>query len=139
MPKYAWHNGKKIHDFDTSNYLGINPAKFSDWEIITLFYSAMHYVDSYLSNAFGIDYVSDHDARKGHVRTLLPQINKNYKLLYYLSRDARYNLTVGTPELAAAKSCYAQITQVLTPVICPKCGFENLRNIGKCETCDLPL
>lgn len=139
MPNYAWHNGKKIHDFEASNFLGTNPAKFSDWELVTLFYSALHHVDSYLSNAFGIDYVSDHDVRKGYVRTFLPQINKIYLVLYYLSRDARYNLTVGTPELSRAKSCYAQITKVLTPIICPKCGFENLRNIGKCETCGSSL
>jgi hypothetical protein len=135
MPNYTWHDGKKIHDFDTSNFLGTNPARCCDWEIITLFYSALHYVDSYLSNGFGIDFVPDHDERKMHVDSLLPEIKRNYRILYYLSRDARYNLTVGTSDLTKAKSCYAQIKQVLTPVICPKCGFQNLRNIGKCEIC----
>jgi len=139
MPNYVWHDGKKIHDFATSNFLGSNPAKFCDWELTTLFYSALHYVDSYLSNAFGIDLVLNHDDRKRHVTSFLPQINKNYKILYYLSRDARYNLTIGTSELSKAKSCYVQIKQVLTPVVCPKCGFKNLKNIGKCETCGSTL
>jgi predicted Zn-ribbon and HTH transcriptional regulator len=135
MPNYTWHDGKKIHDFDTSNFLGTNRDRFCDWEIVTLFYSALHYIDSYLSNKFGIDYVLDHGERKTHVASLLPQINRNYRLLYYLSRDARYNLAVGKIELAKATSYYGQIRHVLTPVSCPKCGFQNLKNIGKCEIC----
>ena len=139
MPNFAWHDGKKIHDFETSTFLGTNPIKFCDWEVITLFYSALHYVDSYLSNAFSIDFVANHDDRKRWVNSLLPQINRIYLVLYYLSRDSRYNLSIGAPELTKAKSCYAQIKQVLTPVICPKCGFKNLKNTGKCETCGTTL
>lgn len=135
MPNYAWHDGKKIHDFDTSNFLGTNPFKFCDWELITLFYSALHYVDSYLSNAFGIDTILNHDDRKRYVTSFLPQIKKIYLTLYYLSRDARYSSTIGTTELAKAKLYYGQIKQVLTPVLCQNCGYQNLRNTGKCETC----
>jgi hypothetical protein len=135
MPDYAWHDVKKVHDFSASNFLATSPNKFLDWEITTLFYSVLHHVDSYLSNAWGIENVLDHDQRKEYVSSFLPTIKKVYLLLYYMSRHARYDSTIGTSELAKAKSYYAQVRCVLTPVLCPKCGYQNLKNIGKCETC----
>ena len=110
MPNYAWHDGKKIHDFDTSNFLGTNPFKFCDWELITLFYSALHYVDSYLSKCFGIDTILNHDDRKRYVTSFLPQIKKIYLTLYYLSRDARYSSTIGTTELVSKIILWANKT-----------------------------
>lgn len=139
MPKHPWHDQKKNHDFVTNTFLASNPNIYTDWEIITLFYSALHYVDSYLSNAYRIDFVQDHDQRKDYVRSFLPTINKAYLNLLYLSIDSRYNTNVSTPDLAKAQAYYETIKHALTPVNCPSCGQLNLYNKGKCEACMAPI
>lgn len=136
MPVFAWHDRKKQHDFDTSQFLGSSPNTFVDWEVVTLFYSVLHYVDSYLSKAFKIDVVFDHSDRKRLVNFFLPILEKDYRLLYHLGTDARYEqVPMGQNELSKAKTVHAGIKNQLTPVTCINCGYTNLLNRGKCEKC----
>lgn len=58
----------------------------------------------------------------------------DYRLLYHLSQDARYDSPITTSEVNRAKVCFNEIKQVLTPITC-SCGHVNLLNIGVCEKC----
>ena len=64
------------------------PTRFPDWEITVLFYSALHYVDAFLSTQ-GI-HPRSHDSRIQSIRSFI-NIWENYRDLYHLSLDARYN------------------------------------------------
>lgn len=139
MPCCAWHEGKKQQDFRASMHLAL-AGNFFDWEIITLFYSALHYVDSFLANAFSIEYVRDHKERKNLIMSLLSITEKDYRMLYHLGRDARYtDVPIGKRELAEAKVYFGNIKFRLTPVTCRDCGQQNLVNKGKCEICGKKL
>ena len=140
MPNYQWHDKKKIGDFAASQFLGTNSGTFVDWEIITLFYSSLHYVDSFLSESQSLDYfMGGHDARKKFIIAFLPIIEANYRLLRHLSEDARYNGGTTNSDLARAKNYYGFIKNKLTPVDCPSCGYKNLVNKGRCEICQTKL
>ena len=67
------------------------PARFPDWEITALFYSALHYVDAFLSTQ-GI-HPRSHDSRIRSIRSFADAW-EDYRDLYQLSLHARYN-TVG--------------------------------------------
>jgi len=140
MPSYNWHEIKKQRDFNASQYLGQVPNTFVDWEVIALFYSALHYVDSYLAMCYNIDTVFDHQDRKNLIRSFIKMIEKNYRLLYHICRDARYNeVPIGQRELIKAKSYYGNIKFRLTPVVCTSCSHKNLLNKDKCENCGSTL
>ena len=141
MPCHAWHESKKQHDFSLCQFLSANaPNTFLDWEIVTLFYSAINYVDSFLARAHNIDLVYNHQDRKNLIQSFLPTIGRNYRLLYHLGRDARYNdVPIGQRELNNAQSYYGNIRFRLTPVVCSGCGHENLINEGNCENCGCTL
>ncbi len=135
MPKCAWHDQKKVNDFEAQTFLATCNPTYIDWEIVTLFYSALHYIDSFLDNAHGIDFIADHDRRNKLVNLLLPNLRKTYLSFYKLSQDARYDTTMGPPELVKALDYYEFIKHALTPITCPSCGQVNLNNKGKCEAC----
>ena len=138
MPSHGWHERKKQHDFDVCQFLGTVPNRFLDWEVITLFYSALHFLDSFFARAYAIDPI-DHMDRKNLVKTYLRIVERNYRLLYHLSRDARYNeVSVGQREITKAKSYYGHVKFRLTPVVCI-CGHTNLVNKNKCENCGKTL
>jgi hypothetical protein len=141
MPGCVYHDRKKKHDFDASTLIrrASQGFAFADWEVVTLFYSALHYVDYYLDRTQSI-HPNGHSDRRGYVMSLLPDIEKDYRLLRHLSEDARYNnVPVQQPELTRATGYYNSIRHHLTPVTCVKCGQENLINKGKCEVCQVPL
>jgi len=141
MPCHAWHEGKKQHNFDLSCFLSARaPNTFADWEIVALFYSALNYVDSYLSRAQNIDLVYSHQDRKNLIRSFLPRMERDYRLLYHIGRDARYNdVPIQQRELNGANSYHSNIKLYLTPVTCSTCGHENLTNDGSCENCGSTL
>jgi hypothetical protein len=141
MPGRAYHERKEKHDFDASTLIHKSSQgfAFADWEVVTLFYSALHYVDCYLDRAQSIHPI-DHSDRKDYIMSLLSIIENDYRLLRHLSEDARYhNVPVQQPELTRATGYYNSIRHRLTRVTCVKCGQENLINKGKCEVCDVPL
>ena len=65
------------------------PARFPDWEITALFYSALHYVDAFLSTQ-GI-HPRSHENRIRSIRQYADSW-EDYRDLYNLSLDARYNM-----------------------------------------------
>lgn len=141
MPGHAYHTTKKKHDFKASELIHNSPqgTVFADWELITLFYSALHYVDCYLDQAQSIHPIRHRD-RTDYVMSFLPVIENDYRILRHLSEDARYHdVPIRQPELTKATQKYNQIRYRLTPVTCVGCGQENLINKGKCEICGASL
>lgn len=140
MPSSTVHDAKKHHNYNVCQYLGRVPDTHADWEVVTLFYSALHYVDSFLASDQNIEFVRNHYRRKQYIRSHMPIIERNYRLLYHLSTDARYeDLTIGNRELTKAKSYYGHIKFRLTPIVCSNCGHHNLINEDNCKNCGSAL
>ena len=68
---------------------GALPERATDWEVTTLFYSALHLVDAYLDQSQGVHPVS-HRNREWYVSnvTQLRPIVRHYVNLYERSLDA---------------------------------------------------
>lgn len=85
-----------------------------NWTITALFYSAVHYVDSYFA-ARGTR-PPDHETREKQIRELLffTSIRKDYKRLKDMSREARYELApYGEREVLEAKGHLERIKAVI--------------------------
>ena len=86
----SWHIGQSSHNFDTKKYLAqVNPLH-KDWEVTTLFYSAVHVVDSYLVLVKNTK-PRTHAQRRKLVKQELSPIFDDYDLLESLSRKSRYD------------------------------------------------
>ena len=73
------------------------PTRFPDWEITALFYSALHYVDAFLSTQN--IHPRNHDSRIRSIRSFIRAWD-DYRDLYNLSLDTRYNMASFTPAYA---------------------------------------
>lgn len=105
MPTEAQHfaqaekNERLRYLLSSSSSSGEN---FPDWEIVTLFYSALHYVDAVLATQ-GV-HPNGHNDRNTRV-TNLPDVGSiatNYVNLYHRSKNARYDL-VRFPQAAVER------------------------------------
>ena len=74
-------------------------TRFPDWEVIALFYSALHYADAFLATQ-GI-HPRSHDSRIASVKLYIGAW-EDYQHLYRLSLAARYNMVSPTPAVADA-------------------------------------
>ena len=75
------------------------PIRFPDWEIIALFYSALHYADALLATQ-GI-HPGSHDSRIASVKLYIGSW-EDYRHIYRLSLSVRYNMVSPTPAVADA-------------------------------------
>ncbi len=83
----ADHNETLAWDLATQN-----PVKYKDWAVIIAFYSAIHYIEAFLSKE-GIhteDYEKPHIYRKNLVKQKLKIISIEYVELYHMSMTLRY-------------------------------------------------
>ena len=87
----TWHINQSNHNLDSNKYLAQANLAYRDWEIITLFYSAVHIVDNYFFLAHRKKPKIHYERRK-LVCSQLIGISSEYGLLEQLSRDARYDL-----------------------------------------------
>ena len=105
MPSESQHLSQADRNEDCFQSLtGLDPSRFTDWEVVTLFYSALHYVEAYLARN-GV--IHPHPKRHAHreeemVRHAeLDAITENYLSLRNYSQDARYELhTFSADEVA---------------------------------------
>ena len=79
--------------------ISILPVRYPDWEITSLFYSALHYVDAYLPTRS--------QSPKSHKRRLdaiaaVSSLKEDYSSLYERSIDARYRMVSFSTEAADA-------------------------------------
>jgi len=98
MASQAKHVEQADRNFQCSEALAnLNPVRFTDWEVTTLFYSALHYVEAYLAGS-GIDYPhpKKHSQRKDELanRSALDSIALNDRSLHDYSENARYELAM---------------------------------------------
>lgn len=85
------------------------PLAFPDWEVVSLFYAAVHLVEALLATR-GV-HSNDHHERRRQVLRILPAAHGAYRQLEILSRDARYSPEglVTTQRVATAAECLRQI------------------------------
>ena len=69
------------------------PGEYTEWEVVALFYSALHYVDAYLANRLA-HHPTGHQQRNRLVRITreLMEIERLYTRLYRESTLTRYEL-----------------------------------------------
>ena len=86
--------------------------KYLDWQIITLFYSALHLIEEYLIRYEGQTFKS-HIKRHHYLNTssrIDPGIVSDYLLLYQLSHQSRYQLVSMTQtDLSNAQNLFGNI------------------------------
>ncbi len=95
------------HNKDANNLLQSQNQKYKDWEITTLFYTALHLVDEFFIRN-QIEYPSkiNHHVRNQLVETHLNAVYADYHLLSTLSIRARYTVgkNVNTEDLVLARA-----------------------------------
>lgn len=87
-------------------------SKFPDWTIIGIFYSALHYMNLFLSNQYDIKIsnINSHRKRNAIINSKCSNnIAKQYNILYDLSRTARYQYIDMSKQLEYAHSCYKRL------------------------------
>ncbi len=63
-----WHAVQSIHNKDASDFLNTKTPAYVDWEITSLFYSALHLVDAYCAKNQAEQQLSNHRERSKFVR-----------------------------------------------------------------------
>ena len=89
-----------------------------EWAITAIFYAAVHYVQAYF--ALSTRSYSSHGSRNAAVSvdTVLSTVSAEYKNLYNLSRDARYEVMNLQPgHLVYAKNELQSIKKVICPLL----------------------
>ena len=113
----SFHFIKYQRDKQTNEYLRQKTPRFRDWEIITLFYSALHLIESYLGNHGHPIIPKSHQTRENLVEQYLKGIFEIYSEFYILCKTARYDALVTDEDLDAANDYYIQIKQFIEPII----------------------
>ncbi|MCV0366307.1 MAG: hypothetical protein K5798_03450 [Nitrosopumilus sp.] len=103
----TFQDSQSTHNRETSDFLHTVSPLHHDWEIITLFYSALHKVDKYFIDN-GITKPRNHGERKNLVRQHLSIIYPSYHKLSTFSHRARYTVGTNIPinELPVAQTHY---------------------------------
>ena len=102
------HN-KKAHDF-----LGAGYPEYLDWQITTLFYSALHLFNRHFALR-GIKMPKNHRERFKLIERQLPSMSKAYLRLKSLSEQSRYGgrAEVTARSLKSALESYSEIVKQL--------------------------
>ena len=108
---FKYHNGKEANE-----YLQIKTPQYRDWEVITLFYSALHLVERYCE-VHGITIPKSHNEREETVSKWLDFIIVDYLNLYTLSKNARYESRINSTDLIDAQAYYSTIEHFIKPQI----------------------
>ena len=99
MPTLNQHLSQAESNERFANGIAALPARFPDWEIIALFYSALHYADAFLATQ-GI-HPGSRDSRITSVKLYI-RAWEDYQHLYRINLAARYNMVSPTPAVADA-------------------------------------
>lgn len=111
-----FHLQKYRHDKETHDYLLERTPTFKDWEVITLFYSALHLIETYFAN-HGPYVPKRHEDRENLVEQFLNPIYDVYSKLYIICKKARYDAPISNGEVADASSYYVDIANFIKPLI----------------------
>jgi hypothetical protein len=91
VPEKTFHLNKKDSNVQTRDFLK-TANQFYDWEITTLFYSALHFVDAFFADLANPSqrHPKSHGFRRKMVNRYLGSVALSYGLLNDLSENARY-------------------------------------------------
>ncbi len=95
MPTVQEYLNKAERNERLSNFLASLPDRYTEWEITTLFYSALHYVNAFLELR-GLE-APHHFARYKLVASLT-NFARQYENLSQKSMNARYKMDEFTPQ-----------------------------------------
>lgn len=104
-PFFAW---KSKHDKQANEFLVRVSPKYVDWEIVTLFYSALHLINTFF-DSHQIPIPEGYEGRYDQVERYLGSILQSYDSLRLLSVMARYQQSVGNDHLVLALEYYEDI------------------------------
>jgi hypothetical protein len=92
VPDRAQHLSRAVGNEKLARSLDLDDVLQVDWAIVMLFYSALHYIDSFLAGKN--KHPRNHDARDSEVESngTLNQIYNDYRRLKDGSREARYEI-----------------------------------------------
>ncbi len=94
----AESNSEFLNSFD------LERAQHIDWALVAIFYTALHYVDSFLSVNGHVEIKGGHLKRNDLVHEKLNAIAELYMQLYWSGRSARYDVNY-MPSLQYVKTC----------------------------------
>ena len=100
MPSQEAHLRQAEHNEAVFSYLAARGQAFADWQIIVLFYAALHYVEAYSAGANVHNASHQSRARLMSVEVFLKAIFVDYAELDRYSRQARYGLVRFRPGIA---------------------------------------
>lgn len=92
MPDRAQHLERAAGNEDLARSLNLDEGLEVDWAVTMIFYSALHYIDSFLAGKNL--HPRDHDIRDAEIERngSLNPIYKDYRRLKDASRAARYDI-----------------------------------------------
>lgn len=100
MPSQKEHIEKARHNERFFSSFDIKATPFLDWVVSGIFYSALHYVDSYLS--IKGEHPLTHGQRTPLIHAARPDLGRSffrdYRSLKDDSEQGRYNMRVFTPD-----------------------------------------
>jgi hypothetical protein len=112
------HLKKKSNNLDAYSCLNLKNPQFIDWEIVTVFYAALHLIDAYFAK--NNIHPTDHTDRRHLINnnTNLDPIRNDYKYLYLLSKTARYDRAVmSQKEIQSAITWLSNIEKAIQPLL----------------------
>jgi hypothetical protein len=78
------------HNYDF--YKSIPANQYLDWQVTTMYYTAIHWVNGFLLRKYPLEYVvRGHEDRLNFLKRKSPTMYKNLAQLYYECRAVRYN------------------------------------------------
>jgi hypothetical protein len=103
MPREDAHQAKAEHNEQFAAFLGVADPVHESWATIAVFYSALHYVESYFSRVNVTCHKHEERDEKIKDDPGIRQAYSDYKFLFTLSITARYKL-VGLPANAYSQA-----------------------------------
>ena len=110
-----WHITQSIHNKEVSDFLNKETPAYIDWEITSLFYSALHLVNGYCKKNQLI-LPSTHRKRNPFIKKNLPSAYVFYKKLFDLSMKSGYTVGIkmNSSSLGIAKNNYSALQYALS-------------------------
>lgn len=113
MSNIKEYSDKYKHNEDFVEYLN-QTDKFPDWTIVGIFYSALHYMNLFLTKKYDVDInsISSHVKRNKFINDNCSEnISRQYNILYNISRTARYQYIDVSNQLEFTRSCYKKLKE----------------------------
>lgn len=131
MPEPNDYSGKVKHNELFVKCLKDTDVKayddFSDWIIIGIFYSSLHYMNLFLSKRYddiNLETIKSHKDRNAIIYQKCPyQIHMAYRTLYELSREARYQCSDVSSKVRYVEQTYQKLKNL--------CSEQMQRSVSK--------